>query len=381
MPPPPRPFALLAELTYRCPLKCPYCSNPLELDRYRRELDTETWLRVLGEAAELGVIQVHFSGGEPLLRGDLAQLVAQARRSDLYSNVSTGATLASEARLEELHRAGLDALQISVLDSTAQGNDWLAGVPSFVQKHAAILAAGRVDLPVTLNIVLHRHNLDHVERMIELAEEWGVHRLELANAQYAGWAFRNRAALMPTREQVERARDVVERATSRLQDRLEILHVLPDYFERYPKACLHGWGRAFLTVAPDGAVLPCQTAREIPALDFPNIQDQSLDEIWFRAPVFNRFRGTQWMPEPCRSCERREIDFGGCRCQAFLLTSDLSATDPVCHLSPDHHVVESALRDSRTGALPLVYRSSGGVKRRSSDPQGPRQSGPSATGP
>ena len=368
MPRPPRPFALLAELTYRCPLKCPYCSNPLELGRYSQELDTETWLRVLTEAAELGVIQIHFSGGEPLLRGDLAQLVAQARRSDLYSNLSTGATLADEGKLEELRCAGLDSLQISVLDSSPEGNDWLAGAPSFAKKHAAILAAGRVGLPVTLNVVLHRHNLDHIERIIELAEEWRVHKLELANAQYAGWAFRNRAALMPTREQVERARDVVERVRPGLQSRLEILHVLPDYFERYPKACLHGWGRAFLTVAPDGAVLPCQTAREIPELEFPNVQDLSLDEIWFRAPVFNRFRGTDWMPEPCRSCDRREVDFGGCRCQAFLLTGDLSATDPVCHLSPEHHVVESARRDSRTEQAPLAYRASGRAQKRSSDP-------------
>ncbi len=364
MPQPPRPFALLAELTYRCPLKCPYCSNPLEFSRYRRELDTETWLRVLREAAELGVVQVHFSGGEPLLRDDLSQLVAEARRSDLYSNLSTGATLADEGRLEDLRRAGLDALQISLLDSSLQGNDWLAGAPSFAKKHEAVLAARRVGLPVTLNIVLHRHNLDHIERMIELAEEWRVHKLELAHAQYAGWAFRNRAALMPTREQVERAGEAVEQARSRLQNRLEILHVLPDYFERYPKACLHGWGRVFLTVAPDGAVLPCQTAREIPALEFPNVHDQALDEIWFCAPVFNRFRGTDWMPEPCRSCDRREIDFGGCRCQAFLLTGDVSATDPVCHLSPEHHVVERALREAQREPVPFAYRQ---VQKRKSE--------------
>ncbi len=341
-----RPLALLAELTYRCPLKCPYCSNPLELSRYRQELDTETWLRVLREAAELGVVQVHFSGGEPLLRGDLGELVAEARRCDLYSNLSTGATLADEARLEELRGAGLDALQVSVLDSNPQGNDWLAGAPSFEKKQEAILAARRVGLPVTLNVVLHRHNLDHIERIIELAEEWRVHKVELAHTQYSGWAFRNRAALMPTREQVERARDAVEQARSRLDSGLEIQHVLPDYFERYPKACLQGWGRVSLTVAPDGAVLPCQTAREIPTLEFPNVRDQALDDIWFRAPVFNRFRGTDWMPEPCRSCDRREIDFGGCRCQAFLLTSDLTATDPVCHLSPEHHIVERALQEA-----------------------------------
>ena len=368
MPQPPRPFALLAELTYRCPLKCPYCSNPLELSRYRQELDTETWLRVLREAAELGVVQVHFSGGEPLLRGDLGELVAEARRCDLYSNLSTGATLADEARLEELRRAGLDALQVSVLDSNPQGNDWLAGAPSFEKKQEAILAARRVGLPVTLNVVLHRHNLDHIERIIELAEEWRVHKVELAHTQYSGWAFRNRAALMPTREQVERARDAVEQARSRLDNSLEIQHVLPDYFDRYPKACLQGWGRVSLTVAPDGAVLPCQTAREIPTLEFPNVRDQALDDIWFRAPVFNRFRGTDWMPEPCRSCDRREIDFGGCRCQAFLLTGDLTATDPVCHLSPEHHIVEQALQEAQEEPVPFAYRVIGPIEKRNSEP-------------
>ena len=348
-------MALLAEVTYRCPLQCPYCSNPLELSRYRDELDTATWLRVIREAAELGVIQIHFSGGEPLARRDLTALVREARRCDLYSNLSTGATLADERKLEELREAGLDALQVSVLDPRPATNDWLAGATSFEKKEEAVLAAKRVGFPVTLNVVLHRHNLDQVESIIELAREWEVDKLELAHAQYAGWAFRNRASLLPTREQVERAYRAVEEARTR-GDGPEILHVLPDYFEKYPKACLHGWGRAFLTVAPDGAVLPCQTAREIPGLVFPSVRDQALGEIWFGAPVFNRFRGTDWMPEPCRSCDRREIDFGGCRCQAFLLTGDPSRTDPVCHLSPDRHLVEEALSVERPEPVRFEYR-------------------------
>jgi pyrroloquinoline quinone biosynthesis protein E len=356
MPPTPRPLALLAELTYRCPLKCPYCSNPLELARYRRELDTAAWQRVLTEAAGLGVVQVHFSGGEPLVRRDLAELVRHARQLDLYSNLSTGATLADEAALERLKGAGLDALQISLLDARPDGNDWLAGAPSFDKKRRAVEAATRLGFPVTLNVVLHRHNLDRLEEVIDLACLWNVDRLELAHVQYAGWAFRNRAALLPTREQVERAAEAVARARGRLPDRPAILHVLPDYFQRYPKACLHGWGRVFLTVAPDGAVLPCQTAREIPGLEFPNVREASLEDIWFHAPVFQRFRGTDWMPEPCRSCERRELDFGGCRCQAFLLAGDPAATDPVCHLSPLHSVVRQALLEPPREATALQFR-------------------------
>lgn len=357
MPPTPRPLALLAELTYRCPLKCPYCSNPLELSRYKSELDTATWQRVLAEAAQLGVVQVHFSGGEPLVRRDLAELVQHARQLDLYSNLSTGATLADEATLQRLKQAGLDALQISLLDSRPHENDWLAGTRSFDQKLQAIGTAKQLGFPVTLNVVLHRHNLERIAEIIELACRWNVDRLELAHVQYTGWAFRNRAALLPTRTQVERAAEAVAQARSRLDGRPDILHVLPDYFQQYPKACLHGWGRVFLTVAPDGAVLPCQTAREIPGLEFPNVRDASLETIWFKAPVFERFRGTDWLPEPCRSCERRELDFGGCRCQAFLLTGDPATTDPVCQLSPQHQLVIQALAESARPAAPLQFRS------------------------
>jgi pyrroloquinoline quinone biosynthesis protein E len=352
----PRPLCLLAELTYRCPLKCPYCSNPLELRRYRDELDTATWQRVLSEAAALGVVQVHFSGGEPLVRRDLPDLVRHARQLDLYTHLSTGGTLADGPALERLRSAGLDAVQISLLDARPAENDWLAGLPSFDKKRQAVESARRLEFPVTLNGVLHRHNLDHLEEIIALACAWGVNRLELAHVQYTGWAFRNRGALLPTRAQVEKAATVVTAARSRLGETLEILHVLPDYFQQYPKACLHGWGRVFLTVAPDGAVLPCQTAREISGLEFPNVRDATLTDIWFTAPVFQRFRGTDWMPEPCRSCERRELDFGGCRCQAFLLTGDPGATDPVCQLSPLHSTVELALSEPSGDRASLQFR-------------------------
>jgi pyrroloquinoline quinone biosynthesis protein E len=356
-PDPARPYSLLAELTYRCPLACPYCSNPLKLRLDEKELDTRTWKRVLSEAADLGVIQVHFSGGEPLVRQDLSELVAHARRQTLYTHLITSGMGADERRLTQLREAGLDALQISLQDSRPGENDWLAGAPSFEQKRRAVETARRLDFPVTLNVVMHRHNLDAIEEIVELAVAWDVDRLELAHVQYTGWAFRNRAALLPRSEQVERAAQTVARAREWLGNRPEILHVLPDYFQQFPKACLNGWGRVFLTVAPDGVVLPCQSAREITGLEFPSARDASLSEIWFDAPVFQRFRGTGWMPEPCRSCERREIDFGGCRCQAFLLSGDAAATDPVCQLAPHHHLVEDSLRAAEIQFLELQFRS------------------------
>ncbi len=337
------PMSLLAELTYRCPLKCPYCSNPLELARYRDELDTESWVRVIAEAAELGVLHVHFSGGEPLIRRDLETMIREAKRRDLYSDLSTGATLADEMRLHSLRDAGLDAIQISLLDSDAETNDWLAGANSFDRKRCAVMTAKSLGFYITLNVVLHRHNLDRLADILALAREWNVDRIELAHTQYKGWAFLNRAALLPSRNQVDRAEAIVAKARTELETGPEILHVLPDYFQEFPKPCMSGWGRVFMTVAPDGAALPCPTSREIPGLEFPNVRHGSLKDIWFDSPVFNRFRGVNWMPSPCRECDRREIDFGGCRCQAFLLTGDPSTTDPVCQYSPHHNLVASDL--------------------------------------
>lgn len=350
------PYALLAELTYRCPLKCPYCSNPLNLRLEQRELETKEWSRVFTEAAALGVIQVHFSGGEPLVRRDLDVIVSAANDATLYTHLITSGVGADKPRLERLRDAGLDAIQISLQDANWVENDYLAGAQSFEQKQRAVEAAQKLDFPVTLNVVLHRHNLDRIEEIIELAVHWNVERLELAHVQYTGWAFHNRLALLPTRSQVERAEAAVASARDQCGRRPDILHVMPDYYQQFPKACLNGWGRVFLTVAPDGAVLPCQTAREIPGLEFPNVRDASLEDIWFHSPVFRQFRGTDWMPELCRTCDRREIDFGGCRCQAFLLTGNAAATDPVCHLSEDHHLVESLLQESETASSPLQFR-------------------------
>lgn len=357
------PYSLLAELTYRCPLQCPYCSNPLQLRNYTQELDTATWKRVLQEAADLGVVQVHFSGGEPLARTDLGELITQARDCDLYSHLSTSAAIGDESTFSRLRDAGLDAMQISLQDSQSGPNDWIAGFGCFDRKERAVREARRLGFAVTLNVVLHRHNLDRLEEIIDLAATWDVDRVELAHTQYTGWAFRNRAALLPSRHQVEQAEKTVATARERFGQRPNLVHVLPDYFQDLPKACLGGWGQVMLTVAPDGAVLPCQTAREIPGLEFPNCRERSLDDIWFNSEVFQRFRGTDWLPEPCRSCDRRELDFGGCRCQAFLVTGDVAATDPVCHLSPNRYLIDAALVEAEAADDQFDYRTMSGAKK------------------
>jgi pyrroloquinoline quinone biosynthesis protein E len=337
-----RPLGLLAELTYRCPLHCPYCSNPLALDAYGDELSTAEWLRVLGEARELGVLQLHLSGGEPLLRRDLAEIVRCAAGLGLYTNLITSALGLTPRRAGELRDAGLDHVQISVQADDPVLSDRLAGTPSFERKLSAARLVKRLGWPLTLNVVLHRQNLDRVDRILDLAEELGADRVELANTQYYGWALRNRAGLLPSRAQVERAEAVARAARDRLAGRMEVVYVLPDHHGRYPKPCMGGWGRRQLTVAPDGVVLPCPTAHTLP-LPRASVREHALAEIWERSPVFQAFRGTDWMQEPCRSCPRREVDLGGCRCQAFLLTGDAARTDPVCHLSPDHGLVAAAV--------------------------------------
>ncbi|WP_372405909.1 pyrroloquinoline quinone biosynthesis protein PqqE [Streptomyces luteireticuli] len=351
-----RPLGLLAELTHRCPLHCPYCSNPVALVGRRAELPLGHWRRVLDEARELGVLQVHFSGGEPLLRRDLAELVAHAHGLGLYTNLITGGQALSERRLDLLVAAGLDHVQLSVQDAEAAGADAVAGRPAHERKLAAAARVRAAGLPLTLNAVLHRATIGHAAALIDLAERLGAGRLELANAQFYGWALLNRRALLPTRAQLARAEAVVAAARRRLAGRLEIAYVPADYHEEWPKPCMHGWGSRQLTVAPDGDVLPCPAAGRIPGLGIVNVRDAPLAEIWFRSPAFNRFRGTSWMREPCRGCPRREIDHGGCRCQAFELTGDAAATDPVCRLSPHHALVTGAVRDAEHAPLHIVRR-------------------------
>lgn len=352
------PLALLAELTHRCPLQCPYCSNPLELERAAGELDTATWQRVFEEAAALGVLQVHFSGGEPTVRRDLEDLIAHATGLGLYTNLITAGVLIDERRMAALVAAGLDHVQLSVQDHEAVNADRIGG---YRGGHAKKLEVARMvraaGLPLTINAVVHRQNLEHLGAIIELAVTLGAGRLEVAHVQYYGWALRNRAALMPTRAQLDRATETVNAARARLKGVLTIDYVVPDYYARLPKACMGGWGRQFLNINPAGKVLPCHAAESITGLTFESVRDRPLAAIWADSAAFKAFRGTDWMPEPCRSCERREIDWGGCRCQAFALTGKAEAVDPACGLSPDHEALVAAAGAESTAPPPrFVYR-------------------------
>jgi pyrroloquinoline quinone biosynthesis protein E len=341
----PRPYALLAEVTYRCPLHCPYCSNPTQTRR-GYELTTDEWGRAIREAAGLGVLQIGFSGGEPLVRHDLAELVHRAREARLYTNLITSGIGLDENRAHELHNAGLDSVQLSFQSDRAELADKIAGAHAHQRKLEAAAIVRAAGISLSLNFVIHRHNIDRLPQIIELTETLGAGRVELANVQFYGWAFLNRAALLPTREQVARAREVATAAKTRLADKIDVFYVLPDYYETRPKPCLNGWGQRYLTVNPIGEVLPCPTASSaIPDLRLENVRERPLDWIWRESESFNRFRGTEWMPEPCRSCPQKEIDFGGCRCQAALLTGNAANTDPVCTLSPNRAHVDAVLRD------------------------------------
>ena len=361
---PDKPFGLLAELTYRCPLACAYCSNPLNLGDYDDELTTAEWQRVLTEAAELGVLQAHLSGGEPLLRRDLVELVATAHDLGMYTNLVTSAIGLSRAKGEELRAAGLDHVQVSLQADEASLSDRLAGIPSFERKIEAARLVTELGWPLTLNVVLHRQNIDRVPAILAWAEELGADRVELANTQYYGWALRNRAGLLPSRAQLDEAERVTREARERLAGRMDILYILPDYYSRYPKPCGGGWASRQLTVAPDGTALPCPTAAQLP-LPRASVREDSLEAIWTSSPMFEAFRGTSWMPDPCRSCDRREIDFGGCRCQAFALTGDAARTDPVCELSSDRAMIDEAVRaaNEEPGAAELVPRPHRGRRR------------------
>ncbi len=335
------PIGILAELTHRCPLACPYCSNPLELESRESELDTATWQRVFREAAGLGILQAHLSGGEPASRRDLVEITRAASEAGIYTNLITSGVGINRERLKALADAGLDHVQISIQDSEEDSADHIAGYKgAFRRKFELAEDVTREGMMLTVNMVVHRANIARVGEMVELALTLGARRVEIAHVQYYGWALKNRAALMPTRKQVERAIPLVEEMQRRHKDRIVIDAVFPDYYARYPKACVGGWGLRSLNVTPSGKVLPCHAAETLPGLEFWNVREHSLTEIWKSSPAFQAFRGTDWMREPCRSCERRERDFGGCRCQAFALLGDARATDPVCHLSPQHALIE-----------------------------------------
>jgi PqqA peptide cyclase len=352
------PMGMLAELTHRCPLQCPYCSNPLEFERASGELATAEWRRVLDEAAELGVLQLHLSGGEPTARADLEEIVAHARGLGLYTNLITAGVLLDERRIAALRDAGLEHVQLSFQAAEAGTADRVGGYRGGHQKKLAVARAVRAaELPLTVNAVVHRQNLDQLEAMVGLALELGAHRLEVAHVQYYGWALKNRAALMPTREQLEAATAVVERSRRELRGRLAIDYVIPDYWAKRPKPCMGGWGSNVLNVTPQGRVMPCHAAGSIPGLEFASVRERPLRWIWRESPAFQRFRGTDWLPEPCRSCALKEVDFGGCRCQALALTGDATATDPACELSPLHEALFAVARaESAAEPPPFVYR-------------------------
>jgi PqqA peptide cyclase len=344
----PNPLALIAEVTHRCPLHCVYCSNPRELAAVGSELSTRDWTDVFQQAGNLGMLHAHLTGGEPLARPDLTELIAGARTAGLYTNLITSGVGLGETRLQALVDAGLDHIQISFQDSREEAANWIAGARVHAHKIELSRIIRRHKIAFTVNLVIHRQNIDHLEEMIAFLEQLAPERMEIAHTQYYGWALKNRAALIPARAQLEKALAIVAAAEKRLAGRIRIDSVVPDYYARFPKACMGGWGQRLMLIHPSGKVLPCHAAEVIPGLEFENVREKSLESIWRESPSFQRFRGEEWMPEPCRSCERRAEDFGGCRCQALLLTGDPTATDPACSLAPGHHIIESALLEANS---------------------------------
>ncbi|MGH0036294.1 MAG: pyrroloquinoline quinone biosynthesis protein PqqE [Myxococcota bacterium] len=352
----PRPYNLVAELTYRCPLRCPYCSNPVDYTAHRETLDADDWARVFREACDLGVVHVGLTGGEPALRNDLEPIVAAASDASLYTLLVTSGVGVDAGRLDALAAAGLRSVQLSFQDATEPASDRIAGAVSWRAKRELAAAVRERGMPLVLNVVLHRHNLDRIDEILALARELDADRLELANTQYHGWAWANREALLPTRDQLDRAATAVRGARRRFR-RPELVYVLPDYYADRPKPCMGGWGRTTIVVTPDGAVQPCHEAGSIPGLEFWRVPERSLARCWSESPGMNAHRGEGWMAEPCRSCPERERDFGGCRCQAWRIAGDPAATDPACALSPHHSAIEAVRRGAGDrDAPPLLHR-------------------------
>jgi pyrroloquinoline quinone biosynthesis protein E len=346
----PNPLALIAEITHRCPLHCVYCSNPLEMAAVNSELSTAQWIDVFQQAGKLGMLHAHFTGGEPLARPDLTELIAAARAAGLYTNLITSGLGLAETRLQALVDAGLDHIQLSFQDSREDSANWIAGAKAHAHKIELSRLIRRHKIAFTVNLVIHRQNIDHLDEMIAFIEQLSPERMEIAHTQYYGWALKNRAALLPTRAQLDKAVEAVAAADQRLAGRIRVDFVVPDYYARFPKACMGGWGRRLMLINPAGKALPCHAAEVIPGLTFENVREQTLENIWRHSASFQRFRGEEWMPEPCRSCDQRAQDFGGCRCQALLLAGNAEATDPACTLAPAHHIVEAALIEANSTA-------------------------------
>ena len=364
------PLWLLAELTYACPLQCPYCSNPMEIAKYKNELGTEDWFRVLQQARKMGATQLGFSGGEPLIRRDLEQLIAEARRLGFYTNLITSGVGMDENRVRAFKEAGLDHIQVSFQASTEELNNFIAGTDAFEHKLEMARQVKKQGYPMVLCFVLHRKNEDQIRDILDLAVALEADYVELATTQYYGWAYHNREQLLPTRAQLAHAEMVAKEYQEKMKGRMKIYYVIPDYYETRPKRCMDGWGSVFLTIAPDGTALPCHAARQLPGLEFPNVRDKDVAWIWNESPAFGRFRGLDWMKEPCRSCPEKEKDLGGCRCQAYMLTGDAANADPVCDKSPLHHLVTDQVErvqqlagQKEFEAKPMVFRNMANSKR------------------
>jgi pyrroloquinoline quinone biosynthesis protein E len=357
------PRWLLAELTYACPLQCPYCANPIDYAKHNSEISTEDWKRVLTQARKMGAVQLGLSGGEPLTRPDLIDIVKHARELGYYSNLITSGYGLTEEKIVQLKEAGLDHIQVSIQASTQELNNHLAGTDSFEHKKQVAHLVKKHGYPMVLCVVIHRENIHQMADILKMAEALGADYVELANTQYYGWAHANRDLLLPTKEQFEKAEKIAQAFKETVAGKMKIYYVVPDFYEDRPKACMNGWGTTFLTIAPDGVALPCHSARELPNLECPNVKDFSIEEIWNESQAFNFFRGDDWMQEPCRSCDEKDKDKGGCRCQAYLLAGDMYATDPVCSKSPKHYVIDEAIASAREAALadnekPLIFRNS-----------------------
>ncbi len=373
----PKPLWLLAELTYKCPLQCPYCSNPVDFVKYKDELNTEDWLRVFREARAMGATQLGLSGGEPLVRRDLEVLIAEARKLGFYTNLITSGVGMDEQRVKDFKQAGLDHIQVSFQASNEELNNFIAGTDAFEHKLEMARVVKKYGYPMVLCFVLHRENEAQVEQILELSIALEADYVELATTQYYGWAYLNRDRLMPTRAQVERAEKIAHVYQEKMKGKMKIYYVVPDYYEQRPKACMNGWGSIFLTITPDGTALPCHAAGQLPGLTFPNVRHHSIEWIWHESPDFSKFRGFDWMKEPCKSCPERFKDFGGCRCQAYMLTGDATNADPVCSLSPHHDAVIEAIERAHTATdaaqskpIPLVFRNPKNSK--TFLPEGPR---------
>ena len=358
-----RPLWLLAELTYRCPLQCPYCSNPVEMAKYKNELTTEDWFRVMQQARKMGATQLGFSGGEPLVRKDLEDLIKEARRLGFYTNLITSGVGMDESRIVAFKEAGLDHIQISFQASNEELNNYIGKSKSFQHKYEMARLVKKYEYPMVLNIVLHRKNVDQIKDILDMTVDLNADYVELASTQYYGWSRINIDQLLPTREQLKNAELVAREYQEKMKDKMKVIYVIPDYFEDRPKKCMNGWGNIFLTIAPDGSALPCHAAGQLPGLEFPKVTDHDLEWIWDESPDFNKFRGTSWMKEPCKSCDEKHKDLGGCRCQAYMLTGDATNADPVCgksefqeKLHNDVNRIGKLAGDEKFEAKPLVFR-------------------------